>query len=169
MDAVYLKQLRLLLDDPIVRSQLTVDGVTAGRIDIEENGDVTLGRSSKGWVNLLFQSRFRLSFFEIATKIAGIYIGKINDEQMVGVLREIYDNCIRENKREAIVDLLFMYAKLFVQESIIKSPYLSMAHRDGTFPKDPRLRRKYSGSIDRVINLGGQYMPITLVGEFYEE
>lgn len=53
MDAIHIEKLRLLINDPIVREQLTVDGVTAGKVRIEENGDIVLGRSSNGWVNFL--------------------------------------------------------------------------------------------------------------------
>lgn len=159
MDAIYKQQLRLLIDDPIVRNQLTIDGVTAGTVDIEDNGDITLGRSSNGWVNFLFQSRFRISFFELATKIAKIYIGKINKEQMVGVLNEIIDRCVTNDNREEVIDLLFMFAKLFVKDSILKSRYIKSEDIDN-FAKDPRLRHEYEGPA--YINLGGQSMPIFL-------
>ena len=86
MDAIHIKKLRLLINDPIVREQLTVDGVTAGKVRIEENGDIVLGRSSNGWVNFLFNSNYRISFFELSIKIAKIYIGTINNEGLVGFL-----------------------------------------------------------------------------------
>lgn len=166
MDAVYKQQLRLLLEDPIIRNQLTVDGVTAGMLEIKENGDVMLGRSSNGWVNFLFRSYFRISFFEIATKIAGIYIGKINKKQMVGALNEIIERCITNDRKEEVIDLLFMYAKLFVKDSILKSKYIQSEDLDD-FAKDPRLRRKYMGPAS--INLGGQSMPIILSASFKDD
>lgn len=175
MDAIYKQQLRLLIEDPIIRKQLTVDGVTAGTIKVEENGDITLGRSSKGWVNFLFQSRFRIGFYELASKIAGIYIGKLNNAHMVGALEEIYKRCAEEtNKektinigREEIIDMLFMYAKLFVYGSVLKSRYIKDEDLDG-FAKDPRLRRdRYGGNA--FINLGGQSMPIILSADFFDK
>lgn len=170
MDAIYKQQLRLLIEDPIVRKHLTIDGVIAGTIKIEENGDITLGRSSKGWMNFLFGSRFRTGFFELASKIAGIYIGKLDNKRMVGALNEIYSRCAEETnkeqridqKREEIVDMLFMYAKLFVKDSILKSRYITDQDLD-QYSKDPRLRRK---KINLNVDLGGEYMPITITREF---
>ena len=156
---IYKDQLRLLINDPIVRETLTYDGVTAGTVVIEDNYDITLGRSSKGWVNSLFQSRYRISFFEIATKIAGIYTGKINKKQTTQILNEIIDRCINQDRKEEVIDLLFMYAKLFVKDSILKSRYINTEDIDN-FAKDPRLRQKYTGPA--YINLGGESMPIIL-------
>lgn len=175
MDAIYKQQLRLLIEDPIIRKQLTIDGVTAGTIKVEENGDITLGRSSKGWVNFLFQSRIRMSFYELASKIAGIYIGKLNNKHLVGALGEIYKGCAEETNeektisitREKIIDMLFMYAKLFVHGSVLKSRYIEDEDLDN-FAKDPRLRReKYGGNA--FINLGGQSMPIILSADFFDK
>lgn len=159
---IYKDQLRLLINDPIVRNTLTYDGVTAGTIKIEDNYDITLGRSSKGWVNFLFQSTYRISFFEIATKIAGVYVGKINKEQTTKILNEIIERCINENRKEEVIDLLFMYAKLFVKDSILKSQYIQTEDIDN-FAKDPRLRQ-YTG--EAYINLGGESMPVILTANF---
>lgn len=159
---IYKDQLRLLINDPIVRTALTYDGVTAGTITIEDNYDITLGRSSKGWVNILFQSKYRISFFEIAAKIAGIYTGKINKEQTSKILNEIIERCINENRKEEVIDLLFMYAKLFVKDSILKSQYIQNDDIDN-FAKDPRLRHTFKGQA--YINLGGQDMPVILTAE----
>lgn len=161
MDVIHIEKLRLLINDPIVREQLTVDGVTAGKVQVEENGDVVLGRSSKGWVNFLFNSNNRMSFFELSTKIAKIYIGTINDKDLVGFLQELCNNIVKGDKREEIVDLLLMYAMLFVKKSILKSQYIKDSDLD-EYPKDPRLRRfKLGGKLTAFVNLGGQSFPIT--------
>lgn len=161
MDAIHIEKLRLLINDPIVREQLTVDGVTAGKVRIKENGDIVLGRSSNGWVNFLFNSNYRISFFELSIKIAKIYIGTINNEGLVGFLKELCENKIKRDNREEIVDLLLMYAMLFVKNSILKSQYIKDNDLD-EYPKDPRLRRfKLGGKATAFVKLGGQDFPIS--------
>ena len=165
MDVIHIEKLRLLVNDPIVKKQLTIDGSEPGKLIIDENGDIILGRSSCGWVNTLFNSNYRISFYELATKIAKCYIGIINNSQLVGFLNELNTNMVQEKKREEIVDLLLMYAMLFVKDSILRSQYIKKNDLDG-FPKDPRLRnQKLCGVATAYVKLGGQDFPIHLYTE----
>lgn len=162
-----LGQLRLLLKDPMFKSCLQVDGKFAKFIEVQENGDVLLGKYSSRWMNYLFNSFEREKFFNLATSIAALITGtttNINrcDDAMDGFLKEIVNKVLASSKREAIIDMLWQYIILYCENSIYRSEYMNFGNAQPN-NKECKTSRRYYGRGDAFLNFGnGDGIPVTL-------
>lgn len=156
----HIKKMQLLLEDPIVVPHFTLDGVKAGTIRINENGDVVLGRSRMGWKNRLFNSEFTISFLEASIRIAKAYCGTINRDDMLEFLKEFHDNVIAADKKENIIDMLLVYAMMYVKDSALSSKCINGENVDAYARRNSSKSRRYIGQV--YADLGGNCMKIPL-------
>lgn len=154
-----LDMLQLLLKDPKIKSCIIVDGSYAGEIRIEENGDILLGRTKRGWYNRLFNSYKEIDFYTMASRIAVVITNTLSkSEDLGGLIQEIIDKTLLNDSREQIIDMLFQYVVLFCKDSI----YYSQFTKNKASPNGANGRSRVIGTTG--IDLGGVYLeaPITL-------
>lgn len=160
-DAVKINQyklalLRLLLQDPKIRSCLIWDGEVAKELLVKDNGDILLGRCRYGWVNRLFNSYKEIDFFTMASKIAVCVTGsvkKINPD-LGGMFEEIINKVLITNNREQIIDMLFQYTVLFDEDSVYASKFIQGGSRSR--PDEDRFYRQNIGKV--AVDLGGCFL-----------
>ena len=154
-----LDMLQLLLKDPKIKSCIIVDGSYAGEIRIEENGDILLGRTKRGWYNRLFNSYKEVDFYTMASRIAVVITSTLSkSEDLGGLIQEIIDKTLLNDDREQIIDMLFQYVVLFCKDSI----YYSRFTKNKASPSEATGRSRIIGTTG--INVGGAYldMPVML-------
>lgn len=117
-----------LLEDPAYNSEILLDGDIPKTIEVQDDGSVLIGRTSKSWINYFFPRdkrviEFPMIAFRIAenlTKIArpGTQLDKY-------LAKEILAKAIRSRQYDKVVDMLLHVAMFGVTEGTLKSNYIT--------------------------------------------
>lgn len=84
------------------------------RVDINQDGSVTLGKTRYKWINRLFGDEETKSFVDVCLAIIAALSGQknnVNEILLRGLTIETVKNAVMDSKREEMVDRLFDAAR----------------------------------------------------------
>lgn len=167
IDERHLAMLKLILMDERILQSLHVDGNLAKKVSVNNDGSISIGKYSNGWVNSFFNSYFNISFFEVVQRIAFVITGgnsnNCDSEGLVGFIHEAIDKVLKKDEKEKVIELLLHYCTLLSNDSPLKLTYDS--DRDNprsNEKKDTYAKRHMVGVANAFIDFGTEQIPVQL-------
>lgn len=142
--------LQYLLEDPSIKAIL-IDNPKKelySRMDINEDGSITLGKTSYRWWNRLVNDEKTISFNEFAIKLTDVISGQeknTNNKILKGLLEVIAKKGIKSKDYSYVLDQLLVAVK-FGMDGPLRCKCINLDDYDGE-PEEDRRRRIHQASL----------------------